>query len=715
MTGSLAPNRLALILVAALIGASPCVAATRAPAPAYVAQVINPELTGGLLVSGSRVLLVWGSDGTILRSDDSVSWTHALSPGSADLARISANESGSVMIAVGAVGTLLRSTDSGRTWIPARSAETATDLRAVVSQGKTWIAAGTNGRILRSTDDGRNWSVVESELKVGFQTLFVDPQTQTILIGGDDGLVGFSKDAGITWQITAIAMPDPVTPVTTFHRFGKLLIATSALGRFLTSEDDAMSWDLMQASTQAFFTDCAFDPRNGAIVMTGHNGDVLRSLDGGRSWEGSEVKIDGRKNFLSAIRFDERSGSLVVTGQGGTFARSTDGGATFRKASDEVAGQVHGLINDTVRSRLLAFGAGGMILSSTDSGAHWTTARAALEVSLRTIESTPRGNAMIATGRLGAVLRSVDGGKSWQPLAVPYPDPNTPPDLRGLIAAPSGEAMIAVGPPGAILRSNADGSAWDVRHSTPIEAERAFPWVLVDRRQKIVAAVEARGEMRISRDDGISWEIRSIPTAAGTWPFWQGSVLERAGVMVVAGQSGNAVRSADGAREWRTVETGTDKDLFGSFADEANGNLFLMGAQGTLLRSTDLGITWQGLTSGSTNELRRMLRDPRTGALLCFGGHGTILRSLDQGLTWRVVPSGTDGELRKGLLEPRTGNLLLAGSQGAILRSRDGGSGWEPLPNHTTRHFNSMAVDERSGDIVLVGERIVRLVRQSKR
>ena len=52
-------------------------AAARPPAPVYSAQVINPELTGGLLVGGSRVLLVWGSDGTILRSEDGVRWVHA--------------------------------------------------------------------------------------------------------------------------------------------------------------------------------------------------------------------------------------------------------------------------------------------------------------------------------------------------------------------------------------------------------------------------------------------------------------------------------------------------------------------------------------------------------------------------------------------------------------------------------------------------------------
>jgi len=698
-------------LLAALVAVAPCLAATRPAAPTYQAQVINPEINGGLLVSG--VLLVWGSDGTILRSEDGERWTHAVTAGAADLARVAANESGSVLVAVGTQGTIQRSTDSGRTWQPAKNTTTDTDLRTVVNQGgsRIWIAAGTNGRILRSVDDGKAWTVVESQLKATFQALFVDPDTRSILIGGDDGFVGFSSDAGVSWQVTAISMPDPVTPITGFHRFGKLLLATSALGRFLTSEDDARSWDLLQSSTKAFFTDCAFDPLRGAIVMTGHNGDVLRSPDGGRSWEGSEISIDGNKNFLSAIRFDARSGSLVAVGQGGTFARSTDGGAQWTKASDEMVGDVRGIIDDAARSRLVVFGTGGMILTSTDSGTHWRAARSPLDFSLREITKAARGEAVVATGKLGAVLRSVDAGASWQTLSVQYPNPNTPPDLRGLVAAPSGDAMIAVGPPGAILRSNADGSEWEVKHSVPIEAERAFPWVLVDRRRKIIVAVEARGELRVSHDDGITWQASVIETPPGTWPYWQGAVLENAGVMLVAGQAGKAARSLD-AREWQAVATGTDKDLFGSFADETDGLLFLMGAEGTLLRSTDLGVTWKPMASGSKNELRRMLRDPRSGALVCFGTHGTILRSADRGLTWQVATSGTDGALRKGMLEPQTGNLLLVGSQGAILRSRDGGRAWEALPSHTKRHFNSMLVDERSGDLILVGDRIVRLVRQ---
>jgi photosystem II stability/assembly factor-like uncharacterized protein len=377
-------GRLALAL-SLLSAFTLAMAAARVPSPAYLPQVISPDLNGGMLLNGSRALLVWGSDGTILRSDDGITWSHALTPVTEDLAAITSNNSGAVLVAVGSAGAIVRSVDGGRTWHSSRNKVTHTDLRAVVNaaESKIWIAAGTNGRILRSIDDGKNWTLIESHLYVAFQTLFIDPQTHAILIGGDEGLVGFSQDAGVSWQITALAMPDPATPVTGFHRFGKLLLATSALGRFLTSEDGAQSWDLMQASSTASFTDCALDPLRNVIVMTGHNGDVLRSADGGRTWEGGEVTIDGRKDFLRAIRFDVRSGSLVVIGQGGTVARSTDGGVLWTKASDDIAGEVRGLIADITRNRLIAFGSGGLIVSSMDSAAHWSTARDSLDVSLR--------------------------------------------------------------------------------------------------------------------------------------------------------------------------------------------------------------------------------------------------------------------------------------------------------------------------------------------
>ncbi len=710
--------RLAVVaLVAAAFGvASTAEAAPRKDSrqPAYDARVINPDFNGGMMLPAGKTAIVWGSDGTILRCDDGAQWSVAVTPTSADLTRVAAKADGSVLVAVGAAGTILRSTDAGRSWQSAAGDFASTDFKAVVwhEPSGTWIAAGTHGRIVRSKD-GNLWTTVPSSLDLEFQALYVDPDTRGVLIGGEDGAVGLSMNAGESWMLTKIAMPDPLTPITGFRRHGKLLLATSAQGRFLTSGDDAQSWDLLQSSTAAFFTDSASDPRNGAIVMTGHNGNLLRSADGGKTWKPIELLVDGRAHYLSAISFDAATGIMTVVGHNGVIARSDNGGEGWISYSIGTL-ELRGLIHDPARHRYIAYGPGGLLQSSEDGGATWGRVRAGLDVSLRDVATTPTGNAVVATGKLGAIVRSADGGASWQPVAISYPNEITPPDLRMLVRAPSQKFLVAVGPPGTILRANDTGSEWTVAQWTPAEAERAFLWVLADRKRARLTAVEVRGEMRVSQDDGLKWEAREAPTQDTQWAFWHGAELERDGVMIVAGKSGVAARSADAGLTWSPMKTGTGKDLFGSFADDEQGLLFLMGQEGTLLRSADGGLTWQSVRSDATRELRRMMRDPKTGALVCFGAYGTIVRSEDHGLTWHAVRSGAEGELRKGIVDPRSGALFIVGSRGTILRSGDGGRSWQALPAHTKRHFNSIALTER-GDLVAVGDRIVHLVRESRR
>ena len=334
---------------------------------------MKPELVGGRRVDtgAAATFLVWGSDATILRSGDGRQWQHAQTPGAADIAQLAANPQGNVLVAVGNQGNILRSTDVGQTWRAARNSVVDTDLLAVVhARDRIWIAAGTQGRILRSTNDARTWSLVDSHLQAAMRTLSLEVASGRILIGGDDGLVGFSDDAGQSWQITAIAMPHPATPVTGLHHFGKLLLATSTRGRFLTSENNGDSWDLLQSSSQANFTDAVLDPDHGVIVMTGHNGDLLRSADGGRSWQGNEVLIDGRKNSLNGIRHDAHSRALLAIGPAGSVARSIDGGDSWTSATRDLRAELRGMLQDQAGA-LVVFGGDGLLATSADSGATW--------------------------------------------------------------------------------------------------------------------------------------------------------------------------------------------------------------------------------------------------------------------------------------------------------------------------------------------------------
>ena len=71
-------------------------------------------------------------------------------------------------------------------------------------------------------------------------------------------------------------MPEPLTPITAFYVLPGQLVATSALGRFLTSADHGESWDLHGMGGNAYFTDVVFDPDHRVALMTSHVGDVFR-------------------------------------------------------------------------------------------------------------------------------------------------------------------------------------------------------------------------------------------------------------------------------------------------------------------------------------------------------------------------------------------------------------------------------------------------------
>jgi photosystem II stability/assembly factor-like uncharacterized protein len=676
------------------------------PAPSYSARVINPKLTGSLLEPNSRTLLLWGTDGAVMYSTDGASFIWANTPTDADLSRIAADARGKVLIAVGEHGVIIRSEDAGRHWSSASVPDTKFDLRTVVHHpaSGTWIAAGTQGAILRSLDSGRTWTALDHELNVTFQTLFLEPSSNAVLIGGDEGLVGRSTDAGVSWHLTRIRMQEPVTPITTFHSLPGQLIATSAVGRFLTSEDHGASWELQEMGGNAYFTDVVFDPDHRVALMTSHVGDVFRREAGDDVWERVEPSFGGQKKFLSAIRHDARTKSLLVAGHHGMAARSSDGGRTWQQVLTGFETSMESLaqLSD---GRYIGFGEGGFICASADSGRNWRVVAPSLNLNLRELVALPKDNVLVASGELGSVLRSVDGGQSWTAIPIAYPNVNTPPELRSLVVADE-KTLIAAGAPGTIVRSADAGRTWQVTHWTALEKEEAFPWILNNQRRQRLSVIEARGSMYASNDGGRQWRLSKLATDR---ELWQGSVLESRGVMLAAGQRGALARSMDNGLTWTAIDTGSSENLFGSYADETSGHLFLLGARGVILRSVDAGVTWSRLVSGTDRALRRMLRDPRTGALIAFGEHGALLRSTDDADSWMTVDSGTDAELRKGLIEPGTGNLVIVGQLGTMLRSVDAGKSWSAIPSHTRRHFRSAAFNPRTGDLIAVGERIVTL------
>ncbi|MHA7834428.1 MAG: WD40/YVTN/BNR-like repeat-containing protein, partial [Algiphilus sp.] len=166
------------------------------------------------------------------------------------------------------------------------------------------------------------------------------------------------------------AIVNDITPA------GDHLVAVGERGHILRSQDGD-DWHQVQAPVRAMLTRVTFvDDQHGWAV--GHDGSVLRTTDGGQSWEVRHWDAAWGRPFYDAI-FSTPDKGLVV-GSNGRMLRTDDGGESWEEVTNEVF----------------------------DTGFH-----------LYKIERLEGGALMIA-GERGFMARSLDDGETWEMVEPPY-------------------------------------------------------------------------------------------------------------------------------------------------------------------------------------------------------------------------------------------------------------------------------------------------------
>jgi len=249
------------------------------------------------------------------------------------------------------------------------------DLHSMVvdpgDPNRLWV--GGHDGAAASTDGGRTWTQVASLDGADPMGWEIDPKNPSRhYLGGHPGFQ-VSTDGGRTF--TARNQGLPATDVHGLGRdpaSGRLYAAVVGSG-LLASDDQGATWTVVNPAVQTMGP-ILIDPKDPRTLHLSDMQNLLRSTDGGRSWQ-----------RLGAIQ-----GAMWI-------AQSADG-ATFLAA------------------------AGGQILKSTDAGRTFAptgpppTAVAAVALADRT------GKLLYAAGLDGeraVVYRSDDGGARWQPTITP--------------------------------------------------------------------------------------------------------------------------------------------------------------------------------------------------------------------------------------------------------------------------------------------------------
>ena len=267
------------------------------------------------------------------------------------------------------------------------------------------------------------------------------------------------------------------------QRVGDSIVAVGERGHVLRSENSGTSWKQMPVPTSATLTSIYFvDTLNGWAA--GHDQVILRTKDGGKSWEKVYENIEAESPFLDIFFLDGKHGyaigaygqflesvdagdswvergvgeddfhlnqiisagdQLYMAAEAGFAYRSEDNGQSWILLEPDYHGSFFG-IYPLGENSLLLFGLRGNLFRSDDSGANWTQIETGTEASLTSGLRLNDGTLVIA-GLAGTLLVSNDNGRSF----VLHQDPERK-GFSQLVQAADGN-IIAVGDFGVVKLS----------------------------------------------------------------------------------------------------------------------------------------------------------------------------------------------------------------------------------------------------------------------
>lgn len=320
------------------------------------------------------------------------------------------------------------------------------------------VANKADGGILKTADAGKTWvqsSLVPTAKGIGtlatanILTIEQDPQDHTTLYvtTREDGFL-YSDDAGASWHqprdknlstgfISSLKV-DPKNVCTVYVAKGSRLFKSIDCMR--SFQNDAY----IESREKVSVVKVAVDWFNPNIVWLGlSNGDIQKSLDGGKTWSNS-LQVKDVITDLLISQSDSRS-VLVSTALKGMM-KTGDGGATWTASDEKELGNSGSVVYRLVQSKdsatVIAATKYGL-LRSTDFGTTWNPIKlvtAPGQVNIQAIGMDVSNPDVLYYATTATFYKSQDGGVTWQTSKIPS---NRLP--RAILVDPSLHSLLYIG------------------------------------------------------------------------------------------------------------------------------------------------------------------------------------------------------------------------------------------------------------------------------
>jgi len=366
----------------------------------------------------------------------------------------------------------------------------------------------------------------------------------------------------------------------------------------------------------------------------GNNGTIIKTLNGGISWES---QISNTTETLRRVFFiDEQNGWIV--GMVGEILTTNDGGANWRKAPKTWNYNRYFENIFFLNSKVGWILGSELLLKTTNGGETWTSLpQSSPYVSVYAIFFTDAQTGWIAD-YFGSIYKTTDGGATWKESYYLNGDKpfNVPQEFGFFLSISFTDKNNgwAVGSNGIMVTTSNGGLSWT--------------------RKKGI-------------NDNLFFNKIQFSDAKNGFAFTYGSEY---------------LQTSDGGNTWikKSIDLNTPISIYFLFGKN---NIWSVGNEGTIINTTDSGLNWK-ILRGNTQWLFD-INFVNSSIGYKVGNYGLIEKTIDGGVTWKKQNSGVNNTIFKvKFVDENTGWALIKGgvqgSQGSVLRTVDGGNTWT---NHT--------------------------------
>jgi photosystem II stability/assembly factor-like uncharacterized protein len=407
-------------------------------------------------------------DGVYKSTDAGKTWRNVGLRDSSQIGKVYIDPKNPDLVYVAAIGHpygpnkergVFRSQDGGRTWkqiLFVNENTGAADLAADPHDPRTIYAStwqvrrmpwdidevGPGSGIYKTTDGGDAWTQLKDGLpetdmgKIGLTVSPTDPKRVWATIGGDDGGIYRSDDAGKSWQLLNGSFEMHARQYYYGHIFADPqqvdAVYTFSSKDFYKSTDGGKTWSKIQ-TPHGDYHDLWIDPHDSQRMVNGNDGGATVTFDGGKSWSSENNQATAQfytvrsdNSFPYRVYGAQQDNTTVSISSEAAVGRG--GGPAFEEVGGGESGYV---VPDLEDPNIVYAGAYWGLLTRFDRRTgiarnitvwpDYPGGRTAADQNYRfqwtfPIAESPADSAALYVGG-NVVFKSTDQGQSWKPIS----------------------------------------------------------------------------------------------------------------------------------------------------------------------------------------------------------------------------------------------------------------------------------------------------------